>query len=168
MTKIKGVYMKRTLGLFCFAFCSLSLISCASSRVEPQPLPTDVDSQMIVNRGTWLHDGFQLADGQKLSKGQLNQLLLNVPQNEAVICNSRIMSGVSWAMLGLLVASYATNATYQIGGGDFPHTDTVLTTTYWTGFAALWGSLLTSDMARTLQQKAVDNYNLYIQGIPVK
>ena len=142
------------------------LFSCASSPADP--LPSDTEGQIIVNKGTWLPNGYELADGQELSNKQLNQLLLEVPQNEAIVRNSRIMDGVKWTMVGLLLASYITNATYQIGGGDFPHTDAVLTATYWTGFVTVFGSILTGNMTTSLRQKAVDNYNLYIQGIPVK
>lgn len=85
MTKIKGVYMKRTLGLFCFAFCSLSMISCASA---PDTIPPELEGMRVAM--------------------PIVELLATVG----------MVSGFGWG---------------------------------------LWG-----------KDRAVDNYNLYIQGIPVK
>lgn len=156
--------MKRILQLFCFAICSLSMISCASA---PDTIPPELEETPLRNRyyREWGGADYRFLDGTKISNMQLETILLEVPGNEKVLRDSKIAFGTAWACLGVWCAATMAEGIYEESWPGakgirvaMPIVELLATIGMVSGFS--WGAWE--------KDRAVDNYNLYIQGIPVK
>lgn len=146
------------------------LSSCASARVDPLPADDEGTPLPLMRRG--MFDGgvgvYEFLDGQEVrSSSQLNEILLQIPQNERIVRCANVWSGVTIGLASLAAASLATSTVFTIGD-TLPHAGTISTAFSITAILSGLGGLFSSSVLEGERQKAVDNYNLYIQGIPVK
>lgn len=140
------------------------LFSCASA---PDTIPPELEGTPLRNRyySEWGGSEYRFLDGTKISNKQLESILLEVPGNDKVLRNSKIAWGTGWAWLGVWCAAVMASGIYEDSwpGAEgmrvaMPIVETVATVGMIGGFS--WGI--------REKDRAVDNYNLYIQGIPVK
>ncbi len=161
--------MKRILRLFCFIVYCLSLISCASAPTDQ--LLTDAEGTPLPLMRRGMFDGggaYEFLGGQPVrSDAQLNELLLQVPQNEGLVRSAKVWNGVTIGLATLAVASLATSTVFIIGD-TLPHADIINTAFSATAILSGLGGMFSASVLEGERQKAVDNYNLYIQGIPVR
>lgn len=144
---------------------SLQLFSsCASA---PDSIPPEVEGTPLRNRyySEWGGSNYVFLDGTKVSQSQLENILLEVPGNDKVLRSSKIADGMGWACLGVWCAAIMAGGIYENSwpgaeamGIAMPIVETVATVGMLVGFG--WGIWE--------ENRAVDNYNLYIQGIPVR
>ena len=153
---------------FFFHFACLSVLlvlsSCASA---PDPIPPEVEGTPLRNRyySEWGGSEYRFLDGTKVSRSQLENILLEVPGNDKVLRNSKIAWGTGWAWLGVWCAAVIAGGIYEDSwpgaeamGIAMPIVETMATVGMIGGFC--WGIWE--------ENRAVGNYNLYIQGIPVR
>jgi hypothetical protein len=148
--------------LYCLAFfISQNSILFAQ---EAQETPA---SKLIMKTTGFTEHPFQLFDGTPLGYSDIHMLTLEAPGNDKIIKQAKPWRTVSIVFAGTslvfcffqvytLVSPDALENPYFYGKGAG-----------WTAFFAFAGSLGAGMRYQDEIQKAVNNYNLYIMGMPV-
>lgn len=140
------------------------LFSCASA---PDTIPPEREGTPLRNRyySEWGGSDYRFLDGTKISNKQLESILLEVPGNDKVLRGSKIAYGMSWAWLGIFYAATMTGGIYE---DSWPGAEGMRVAMPIVELLAAVGMVSGFGWGLWEKDRAVDNYNLYIQGIPVK
>jgi hypothetical protein len=131
---------------------------------EAQEMPA---SKLIMKTTRFAAHPFQLFDGTPLDYNDVHTLTVEAPGNERIIKQAKPWRTASIIMLGASLAS----CFFQVYTLVFP--DTLENPRFygkmaaWTTFSLFGGSVLAGMTYHDKIQKAVNNYNLYIMGMPV-
>jgi hypothetical protein len=111
---------------------------------------------------------FQLFDGMPLGYNDIHTLTLEVPENDRIIKQAKPWRTASIIMMGASVVScllqvYTLVAFYD-DPDDLHYYGRMVG---WTTFSTLGGSGLAGMIYHDKIQKAINNYNLSIMGMPV-
>jgi hypothetical protein len=121
--------------------------------------------RLLIHQNTFNALKFQFTDGVKVPPGQLTTLL-NIPENEQVLRKAKNYTIISRIFNTLTFVSAAGVFIYA-GFDDLPYANTMLTVSLCTVVGSTLTGLFTEQGAAVNYLRAVDNYNLYIMGIPI-
>ena len=121
------------------------------------------ENSLIIHEGSLLglYD-YKLYNGTKLSFNEVNKLVGRVPENIPVMQTSNIWRGITFGLLGVAGAAVVT----EIVGLETDK-EWVQDTGIITFLASIPCFCTTALISEGYRAKAVENYNLYIMGIPV-
>jgi hypothetical protein len=120
--------------------------------------------QLLIHSNTFNALKFQFLDGTKVPPGQLTTIL-NIPQNEQLIRKGKNYTLTTRILNALTYVSAIGTVIYA--GFDLPYSDTMLSISLGTLLGSTVSGIFTSQGAAINYLRAVDNYNLYIMGIPI-
>ncbi|MDR2052138.1 MAG: hypothetical protein LBP80_01880 [Treponema sp.] len=110
---------------------------------------------------------YQLSDGTPLEYKDIYTLTSEVPGNSRILKQAKPRRTVSLILVGVSLVS----CLFQVYTVAFPNTlenpGFYGNMAAWTTFSAFGGSILAGMTYQDKIQKSVNNYNLYIMGIPV-
>ncbi|MDR1325116.1 MAG: hypothetical protein LBK00_03670 [Treponema sp.] len=109
---------------------------------------------------------YQSFDGTSLKYKDVTSLVKTIPENQPLLSRITGVRIANWSFAAVLFASAITAWTYSFVP-DLPHAETMFNVALLTGMFALLGEMITYQWHEDLFQRAVDNYNLSIMGIPV-
>jgi hypothetical protein len=121
--------------------------------------------RLLIHQNTFDALKFQFTDGVKVLPGQLTGLL-NIPGNEQLVRKAKNYTIVTRIFNALTLVSAAGVFIYA-GFDDLPYTSAMLTASLCTVAGSSLTGLFTGQGAAVNYLRAVDNYNLYIMGIPL-
>jgi hypothetical protein len=154
--------MKHYFVLVCVAFIASALFADANHS------PSEKDSsKLLLRNSNWFsYSNYQLLDGTSLKHKELSSLLKTVPENKPLFNQRKGVVIGNWAFAAVAFTSFITAHVYY-HNGDLPYAEIMHETALIVGMGALFGELIMYDWGKDLFQRAVDNYNLSIQGIPI-
>ncbi|MDR0628684.1 MAG: hypothetical protein LBG24_03420 [Treponema sp.] len=125
--------------------------------------------QKLIMKTTWFTSHpFQLFDGTPLEYKDIYTLTSEVPGNVRLVNQAKPWRGISIVMIGISLVS----CFFQVYTVAFPNTldnpSFYGNMAAWTTFSTFGGGLLAGMVYHDKLQKAINNYNLHIIGIPVK
>jgi hypothetical protein len=154
--------MKHYFVLGCVAFIVSGLFAQADLSSSEKD-----SSKLLLRNATWFsYANYQLLDGTALKHKELSALLKTVPENKLLFNQRKHVVIGNWAFAALAFSSFITAHVYY-HNSDLPYAKTMHETALIIGMGALFGELIMYDWGKDLFQRAVDNYNLSIQGIPI-
>lgn len=109
---------------------------------------------------------YQSFDGIPLKFKEVKALLNTVPENQALMSKRIGVVIANWTFAALGFASGMAAGTYYFIP-DLPHAKTMLGAALITAGLSFFGEIITYQWNEDLFQRAVDNYNLSIMGIPI-
>lgn len=154
-----------------FALVSLLVALTFSAMAQTfniESLQNDPSKALVHQDGFWNLYDYQFVDGEKVSFKNLNEILWTVLGNESVMKKEKGFRVADYSLLGLAVASCGVNLVYNLWGDDWAYSDQIKTISGLTCLGSLLGSFFCGEISLGYRQKAVDNYNLYVLGVPVK
>lgn len=126
-------------------------------------------SKTVVHTGGFLNlTDYQFADGEKIPFKTLNEMLQAVPENESLMKKEKGFRIADYTLLGVAAVSAGVNLVYDIWGDSWAASEQVKSISAYTCLASLFGSILCGEISLGSRLKAVDNYNLYVLGVPLK
>jgi hypothetical protein len=121
--------------------------------------------QLLIHQKTFNALKFQFVDGAIVPPGQLT-VLLNIPGNEQPLHKAKSYT-IATRILNTLALISAAGIVVYAGFDDLPYADTMLNVFLCAGMGSTVAGLFTGQGAAVNYLRAVDNYNLYILGIPI-
>jgi hypothetical protein len=153
--------MKKIL-LYCLAlFISQNSILFAQEAHEPA-------SKLIMKTTGFAEHPFQLFEGTPLDYNDIHALTLEVPGNDRIIKQAKPWRTISIIMMGASVVSCFFQVYTLVFSDTLENPYFYERPAGWATFSALGGSALAGMIYHDKIQRAVNNYNLYIMGMPVK
>ena len=154
--------MNRFFVLVCNAF----IVSGLFAQTDHAPSEKDSSKLLLRNSNRFSYSNYQLLDGTSLKPKELSFLLKTVPENKPLFNQRRGVVIGNWAFAALAFASFITAHVYY-HNGDLPYAETMHESALIIGMGALLGEVIMYEWGKDLFQRAVDNYNLSLQGIPI-
>jgi hypothetical protein len=123
-------------------------------------------SQLVLRIDNWFsfYD-YQSFDGTPLKFKDVKSLLKTVPENEPLLSRRTGVVIANWCFAAVAFASSMTAIAYY--NSDLPHAETVFPVAALIGSWAFLGEMIMYQWHEDLFQRAVDNYNLSVMGIPI-
>ena len=119
---------------------------------------------LIVRKGVF--GTYTLQDGTSLKYRDLRARLLTVPENGAVLRRADGWRIATWATLAVMAGATVTGLVYT-ANPDWPHAKEMAVAFEAAGLSLSLAEMLFWNLSQNTMDKAVDNYNLSVMGIPV-
>ncbi len=125
-------------------------------------------SQILIQRNGLINiSTFETAYGNKLTNAELRNKLKIIPENEFLLYGENLWFTLEYSCLTLsglslsaiMLCSFVDTGKYE---------ETIMVSSLITMIFALPYSVLCRNIAVSKRQRAVDNYNLYILGLPIR
>jgi hypothetical protein len=164
--------------LYLSIFITMSLCAFAENTAEGTGEPstdifvssdTGTMQSLIVRQNsiTYTPFNYQFLDGTPLvDKNKLRQIL-NIPGNEKLLKQEKGLRLMTNVFAVLCMAATAMHSRY-IFLSDIPNRDSLMLACYIGEVVSLAATFWTGTAANNKIDRAVDNYNLYIMGIPIR
>lgn len=143
--------------------CSVSVVF--AQTVEPDE-NTVIPQFIIHNEHYFSFYDYHLYDGTLLKYREVRSLLRTVPENEKLMKQELGIRIVNYSFATILVASWITHTVYSYHD-EWENSKTVMNIALITGLCGFLGELFTYQMWEDKFERAVNNYNLKIMGIPI-
>ncbi|MDR1219571.1 MAG: hypothetical protein LBK73_08175 [Treponema sp.] len=125
---------------------------------------------LIFERDWWHYSAgitfnqYQYLDGTLLKYSQVRSIISPIPGNDELLRQERgwFVSNVVFGILTL--SSYIGWTVYNF---DLPNTEIMRPTFLFTGITSLLVTAISNDVWKHKLRKTINNYNVYIQGIPI-
>ncbi len=122
---------------------------------------------MIIHTDTFMNlIDYQTVDGEVLNNKTLKAMLKAVPGNDKYLYEENAWRAADYTFIGLSLAGISTLTCCGFVD-DFKNSETVVGIALGTTIISLAGAIFTGNVATSKRLKAVDNYNVYIMGIPI-
>jgi hypothetical protein len=121
--------------------------------------------RLLIHQNTFDPLKFQFVDGAIVPPKQLTALL-NIPENGQSLRRAKNYI-IATRILNALAYVSAAGIVIYAGFDDLPYADTMLSVSICAGLGSAVAGLFTGQGAAVNYLRAVDNYNLYILGIPI-
>jgi hypothetical protein len=107
---------------------------------------------------------YQYLDGTLLKYSQVRSIISPIPGNDELLKQERgwFTSNVVFGILTL--SSYIGWTVYNF---DLPNAEIMRPSFLFAGITSLLATIISNDVWKYKFRKAINNYNLYIQGIPI-
>jgi hypothetical protein len=123
-------------------------------------------SKIIANTNYFSLAPFKFLDGTTLSYKKIRPLLANIPENEKLLKEITNTTLLNWISVALFAASSVGFYAYYRDEGA-TYRNTMLPITAFSSATFLITGIISNQALIRSRQRAVDNYNLYIMGIPI-
>jgi hypothetical protein len=127
---------------------------------------TFVPKLIIHNENYFSSYDYHLYDGTSLKYSEVRSLLRTVPENEKLMKQELGIRIFNYSFAAIAVASLITGTVYHYNTG-WENSETVINIALITGLCGFLGELFTYQMWEDKFERAVNNYNLKIMGIPI-
>jgi hypothetical protein len=154
--------MKRFLVLICL-LCSISVVF--AQTIEPDG-DAFIPKLMIHNENYFSFYDYHLYDGTPLKYSEVRSLLRTVPENEKLMKQELSIRIFNYSFAAIAFASLITGTVYY-GHNEWENSEIVINVALITGICGFLGELFTYQMWEDKFERAVNNYNLKIMGIPI-
>ena len=142
-----------------------------SGNVSAQEIPDETgELPPIILERDWFQFSFgqyqyQYLDGTLLKHKDVRSIISVVPENEQVLRQERGWLVTNYVSAALFFGSWVVYAIYV--NDDLPNAALMREITGWTSFITFFTAIYSGDIWLHKMRRAVTNYNLYIQGIPI-
>lgn len=154
--------MKKFLMLICL-LCSVSMVF--AQTVEPDE-NTVIPPFIIHNEHYFSFYDYHLYDGTLLKMREVRSLLRTVPENETLMKQELGIRIANYSFAAIAFASLITGTVYY-NHDEWENSKTVTNIALITGLCGFLGELFAYQMWEDKFERAVNNYNLHIMGIPI-
>jgi hypothetical protein len=142
-----------------------------SGNVSAQEIPEETgELPPIILERDWFYFSsgqyqYQYLDGTLLKYNDVRSLISVVPENEKVLRQERGWLVTNYVSAALFFSSWVVYAIYV--NDDLPHAELMREITGYTSLVTFLTALYAKEIWHHKMRRAVTNYNLYIQGIPI-
>jgi hypothetical protein len=154
-------------------FGFITFVIFLSGNVSAQEILNETNElpQIILERD-WYHfsqgiiwNQYQYLDGTLLKYKNVRSIISVVPENQKVLRQERGWLVTNTVSTILFFSSWCVWAVYT--NDDFPHASLMRQITGYTNFVTFFTAIYAKEIRNHKMSRAVTNYNLYIQGMPI-
>jgi hypothetical protein len=131
-----------------------------------EPNRNTTTTQLIIhNENYFSFYDYHLYDGTFLKYSNVRSLLKTVPENEKLMKQELGIRTFNYSFAAITLASLITGTVYY--NNELANSETIISAALITGLCGFLGELFTYQMWEDKFERAVNNYNLRIMGIPI-
>ena len=130
--------------------------------------PSEKDPSKLILRiaNVFSFYDYQSFDGTPLKFKEVKALLNTVPENQALMSKRTGIVIANWTFAAIAFTSLMAAEVYYFNP-DLPHAEIIFPAALFTSLGAFVGEVIMGLWGVDLTQRAIDNYNFSVMGIPI-